>query len=242
MEIIFYLVVFIVGLIPVLAIGGVAYLIFRSIKKGQTRIQGIQNFAREMNWQYLPKVPLANLRGAEHFYLFSLGNSGDPFHRTYTIKIGNFERKRIEHLVHGAMGDFQISIFDYVYATGSGKSYKAHYQTVVMIDSNRLNLPLFSMRPEGAWQEIGQMFGGQDIDFPSHPNFSNKYLLRGANEAHIRHTFDPQLLSYLEATEGLSLEGSGNRIFAYRHKVRVEPAQFRSILDEATNAANLLSN
>jgi hypothetical protein len=242
MDIFFIVVVLFIVLIPILGIGGFGYLIFRSIKKGQKRVQGIQNFAREMNWQYLEKVPLANLRGTEHFYLFSLGNSGDPFRRNFTIKLGNFERKRIEHLVHGAMGNFQVSIFDYVYTTGSGKTHKGHHQTVVMIDSNSLNLPLFSMRPEGAWQEIGQMFGGQDIDFPSHPNFSNKYLLRGANEAHIRHTFDPQLLSYLETTEGLSLEGGSNRIFAYRHKVLTDSAQFRRILDEAMNAANLLAN
>ncbi|HRH43319.1 MAG TPA: hypothetical protein PKY82_16925 [Pyrinomonadaceae bacterium] len=235
------LVMLFIVLVPVAFVGGIIFLIIRASKKGQQRVQDFQNFARQSNWQYAGKVPLSSLRGTEYLYLFSLGNTGNSFNDAFTIKLGTPEYKRIENLIYGTINNFQVSIFDYIYTTGSGKNYKGHSQTVVMLESPALNLPLFTMRPEGIWQEVGQVFGGQDIDFTSHPIFSKKYLLRGADENRVRYIFNQTALSFLETTTDFCIEGGGNRLFAYRQHVSIDPPRFQMIIDEALRTANLLS-
>ena len=98
------------------------------------------------------------------------------------------------------------------------------------------------MHPEDIRQKVGQFFDGQDIDFASHPVFSNKYLLRGADENHFRYIFNPNPLSYLENTVNLSVKGSGNRLIPYRQSVLDDPSQFQAMGDEALRTANLLAS
>lgn len=65
------------------------------------------------------------------------------------------------------------------------------------------------------------MFGYQDIDFDTHPVFSKKYLLRGAEEDSIRERFTGDVLNHLEQTKGLSLEGYGELLVMYRKGKRI---------------------
>ena len=231
MEIIGYLFFLLIAIaifaIPLIFVSGIVYLFIRAKRKNDERIAAYQAFAREMGFSYSGTLHVSQLASANYFYLFTLGHAKD---------------RKAQNLVQGSINGSHVSIFDYVYTTGRGKNYKGHYQTVMMLESPKLNLPLFSLRPEGAWQMIGEMFGGQDIDFASNPVFSSKYQLRGADERHIRQTFNNSVLSFFDNTEGLSVEGGGNRIFAYRLRVLIEPQQLRGALDEGLRIANLFQS
>jgi len=88
------------------------------------------------------------------------------------------------------------------------------------------------LRPEGLMHKIGSLFGYQDIDFDSHPNFSKHYLLRGSDEEAIRELFDDDLLSFFETQEKVCVEADGHDLIIYRQRKRIEPDTVQEFLRE----------
>lgn len=238
----FVLVVILMFSIPFIVMGGIVYMIVKGVKGKEQRTQSFRAYAAQNSLQFIGETSPSNLRGAQIFYLFSLGST-----------------KQIKNLITGAIGGIHVSIFDYWYLKGSAGSKGIqigglgiggsrgnghwHAQTVIMLESPRLNLPLFSMRPEsqGFLNKLGDVFGYQDIDFASHPTFSKKYLLRGTAAAHIMHVFNSSVLSSLEKTQGLSIEGGGTRLFVYRQNAQIDPARLGALFEEAMGIAGLFS-
>ena len=91
-------------------------------------------------------------------------------------------------------------ISDYRYTTGGGKNSTTHTQTICIIRDPNLELPGIYMRREhGFIDALGQMFGGQDIDFEEDPDFSKTFVLQGDNEEQVRQIFTPELRSLFGA-------------------------------------------
>jgi hypothetical protein len=141
--------------------------------------------------------------------------------------------KSISHVMHGQVKGIEVTLFDYSYATGSGKSTRRHRQTVVCLRAPDLSLPTFALRPERFFDSVGKLFGHQDINFDMHPRFSRKYLLRGEDELAIRGLFGGRLLDFFEGTEGLAVEGSADRLLFFRQGRCAEPHEIHALLTDA---------
>ncbi len=117
--------------------------------------------------------------------------------------------KRISNVlsVKDSMMDSHLRIFDYKFVVGGGNSTRRISQTVFFVNSKKLGLPQFSMKPENFFHKIGAKLGMQDIDFEEYPTFSDQYLLRGADEGFIRSTMSPDLLQFFTLEKYWSLEG-----------------------------------
>jgi hypothetical protein len=154
------------------------------------------------------------------------------------VLFGKGSRQRFVNIMTGAVGGFKTSLFDYSFTVGGGKSSNTLTQTVAAF-SQELWLPLFEMRREVFFDRIGDAFVHKDINFDSHPEFSERYLLRGAEQDKIRELFTPALLTFLQ---GLSpedkwhIEGVGATLILYRSDVTVGAGEIRPFLDETSLA------
>jgi hypothetical protein len=98
----------------------------------------------------------------------------------------------------GETNNVSVMISDYKYTTGSGKNSSTHTQTICIIKDPVLDLPVIYMRREhGFFDKLGEMFGGQDIDFADDPVFSKAFVLQGEEEERIKQVFTPELRSFL---------------------------------------------
>jgi len=111
--------------------------------------------------------------------------------------------------------DGEAFLFDYSYTVGSGRTSSHYARTVCHFSSKRLKLPAFSLRPERLWDKARAWAGAQDIDFPAHPGFSRKFLLRGTDEAAVRAAFSPHVLDGLERRGALAVEGFEDILIVY---------------------------
>jgi len=134
----------------------------------------------------------------------------------------------------------KAAVFDYIFTTGSGKNSATFYQSVVYLEPANLNLPYFSLRPEGIMSKVYSAFGYQDIDFGQRPEFSRQYLLRGQDEQAIRRTFNDGLLSFYESYPGTCTDGGGNQLFIYRGGYRLQPQEIRPYVGLGLEVLNLL--
>ena len=157
-----------------------------------------------------------------HFRLFSQGHS-----------------RQVRNVMHREIHDIAATLFDYRYRTSSGKHHQTHQQTVLLLETERLQLPQVSLRPEGMFHKLAGALGYQDIDFETHPAFSENYLLRGDDEAQIRALFSEEALCYYAQHIGLSTEGEAQQLIFYRAGQRVEPGWMENFLEQGLDVLDL---
>jgi hypothetical protein len=212
--------------LPIIIIGALIFILRGFVIAGKERSEAFRKFAQEAGFSYSGSHEISAIKGAEYFRLFNLGSGYG---------------RQIENSVDGIINDFQASIFDYTfYVTFSHK--KIRRQTVVLIHSSRLNLPLFSIQPKSKW--ILSNSGNNLIERMglSDKTFSDKYLIIGQDLQHIKHIFNHQVISYFKTTEDFVVEGGGNRILLYRDVMMASPNQFPGMIQEGVKIAQLFAN
>jgi hypothetical protein len=207
-------------------IGGalVFVLIIRLIMKkiARKRMLAMQSVAKQLGWTFFAEAPLTYIQGVENFPLFNQGHS-----------------KKILNLMTGEANGIKVSVFDYEYKTGGGKNVSVHHQSVVYLEPTNLNLPYFSLGPEGLLTKIGAAFGYDDIDFGQRPEFSRRFVLRGQDEPGIRRVFNDRLLAFYEGRIGMSTEAGGNQVFLYRTRNQFQPFEIQPNVGLGLELVNL---
>jgi hypothetical protein len=139
-----------------------------------------------------------------------------------------------------ANGDRTIQLFDYYYRIGMGKTATSFDQTVCRMESSATNLPEFLLHPESFVYTAAKVLGAQDLGFPDFPQFNRMFTVHGANESLIRQVLTPKVIQFCQERPTIILEGSGNRVLAYRSAARVKPEALAGFLDEGKQIASLI--
>jgi hypothetical protein len=189
---------------------------------GKRRAQALQALAAALSFTFTARGDDMLIGELSEFHLFSQGY-----------------RRRISNVLQGKFNLMPVTVMDYKYTTGGGKSSHTWVQTVLVFDSDKLQLPRFLLRPENLFDKIGSAFGYKDINFDNAPVFSQKYLLRGENEAAIRNTFNAGILQYYEQHPGLSTEADGKKLIYSRTSKVVPPDKIQAFLQEGYDAFGL---
>lgn len=195
-------------------------------------------------WRY-EKKRTKRLREIADSLRFTFDEKGDDFLLSTLTQFHLFSQgrsRRILNVMKGKSRDAHITIMDYLFTTGGGKNSSTYRQTVILFDSDTLDLPAFSLRPENFIHRIGNAFGYQDIDFDSYPEFSRMYLLQGADEEAVRNTFDYDLLSYFEKQKNICVEGEGRKMIFYRAGKRFPPAEIKLFYERGLDLYTRFSN
>ncbi len=154
-----------------------------------------------------------------------------PSLRAFPLFSQGYSKKAL-NVMTGMADEIEVTMFDYRYTTGGGKNQHTHNQTVVLLKSDVLDVPPFSLKPQNVFHKIGKAFGYQDIDFDSNPVFSEKYLLRSTDEQVVREIFTDDILKYYEARPGLSTEAGADRLIFFRASKKVKPENLPDFLKD----------
>ncbi len=191
-------------------------------KQAAARLLALQQMATALGWTFTATPPLSVIPGLERHFLFSQGRA-----------------KTISNMLSGEVQGARAALFDYKYTTGYGRSTQVHHQTVAYFQTGKLNLPQFSLRPEGLAYKLMTALGYNDIDFPNHPTFSGKYLLRGPDEPAIRQAYNERVLAYFDNHLKLWVDGAGQELFVYQLNAPVPPENVRPFLDQGLAVLNV---
>ncbi len=135
------------------------------------------------------------------------------------------KRRTISNVLYqvDAWHETNLSIFDYSYVANNKKNSRQYKQTVFFIRSKRLGLPEFYMQPEHFFHRIGALLGFEDIDFKEHPEFSNRYHLKGEDEEWVREAFDQNVIRFFNVERDWCAEGVGYYLVLYKKGVQFTP-------------------
>lgn len=119
--------------------------------------------------------------------------------------------------------DANLALFELRYSTGGGEDESSADQVVFAV-RRRGEWPTFELRPEGFFQRVGQaLLNMTDFDFPEHPIFSKRYVLRGPDEEAVRSLFQPDVIAFFESEPGWFIEADHLWLVAFRERIRMKP-------------------
>ena len=223
------------GVLCVICIGFTVAII-----SGRRHARAMKQFSKTIGFSYMPHVEddEAFLQQFSRLPLFARGKNQDVW-----------------NIMKGHVQDFEVTImeFRYSYNSSSTKSTgEISTQTVVILKSDTLNLPSFSLTPQKTSTELGKkifsalmptfsQFIPQDIDFDSHPLFSEFYLLQGTrkNEDAVRKLFNHEVIRYYEIQKCLCTDGAGNTIMCYSLGEQLTPEDISSFLDQSIEVCEM---
>src|SRR5207237_5572026 len=143
-------------------------------KMQEQRVADLQIFAAQNGWTYVPDTSAYGFLSDEAYSLL------------------NQNGRVVISLLQKTHDDGEAYVFDYEYKVNRGKSQRLYQQTVAAFYTPHLNLPFFALYPESFFSFVGEMFGYNDIDFATHPTFSETFKLSGQDEINIRKAFHAQ--------------------------------------------------
>ncbi|MCB9938629.1 MAG: hypothetical protein H6823_10335 [Planctomycetaceae bacterium] len=199
----------------ILGSGLVIGLIVWAVQAEKKRVAGMRDFADGLGLEFFESGQNELLTRLGRFQLFNSGRG-----------------RVMRNLILGKTEIASIAIFDYRYTTGSGKNQSTHNQTVVSMESDSLDIPDFTMRPENVFDRVGSALGFQDIDFDDHPEFSKSFVLKGPDEAAIREFFDSTILDFFAAKKGICFEATKGMFIYYRAAKPQSADGLRNYLEE----------
>ena len=148
----------------------------------------------------------------------------------------------MKNVLTGNSGEVGIFMGDYSYTTGSGKNRREYEHTVCILQSEELDTPHCSLRPQSRLLDyLGGLFGGQDIDFDDDLEFSGAYVLQGESEKSIRDLFDARLRAWFVGRRGYDFhfETLGN-VLMFHNNRRLPPEQTQDFMQQALEICELL--
>ncbi len=194
----------------------VVFAIVYAIRQEKKRTETLGVFAGANGFTFTEKADGPGEVGLPEIELFVRGHS-----------------KRMTNVIAGEVEGVGVRVLDYRYTTGSGKNSSTSHQTVVAVATGGAVLPDFTLAREHFFHKIGQAFGYQDIDFDAFPEFSKKYLLRGADEAAIRGLFNARVIDAYMNSQAGNVETRGGWLFVFVSGKRIKPGLIQQRIENA---------
>ena len=192
------------------------FIVWIGHRQEKERTAKIGQLAASMGLEFRPQGDLELNQRLGILQLFKLGHS-----------------RNLSNLLTGETDECRISIFDYRYTTGSGKSTHTTKLTLAALESKRLRIPAFTLRPENFLDKIGGLLGLQDIDFADNPEFSKSFVLKGSEEEKIQKLFNRPLQDFFLERTGCCVEAYPGIMVYYIPRSRRKPEEFPGLLEEA---------
>jgi len=149
-------------------------------------------------------------------------------------------RQQILNLMRGRSRSIEVTIFDHSYVVSAGEHSHTRRQSMICFTSESLSLPDFTLAPKRFWNKIGGFFGQQNIEFDTHPVFSDNFVVRGSDPEAVRAMFHDLAIEYFEENPGWNAEASPNRFLLYRANKRLQPDEIPTFFEEGLKVLSLL--
>lgn len=179
-------------------VAGLAAWAIVAWKKDQDRQEAVRSWALARGWRAWP------------------GGEGGPLHEHPALSIlQRGHSRRCGCLVRGELGGRPLALFDYRFVTGHGKNRTTHSYALAVLDLPFPVRPL-RVRPEHAFDKVGEFLGADDIDFES-AEFSARFHVSADDRKWAYDFIDARMMEFLlAAPRGFAIELGSHEIATFR--------------------------
>jgi hypothetical protein len=141
------------------------------------------------------------------------------------------------NILSGSYQGYDVTIFDYHYRTGSGKSAQDHYISFFILHLP-VSFPELVIGPEGIFSKMAQALGYDDIDFESY-EFSRKFCVRSRDKKFAYDVCNARMIEYLLSNTDLTIEIEGGAL-AISFNSQLSPEQIEPNLNRLITVRSIL--
>ncbi len=167
----------------------------------------LRKFAENNDWMYYPQKVKSGIK-----------------YKDFPIHTGNqipYEENILSKYIENA----KLESSDITVHEGARQSLVEFQLTIVQASETDILIPDFALEPERLWSQLFEGISGKDIDFDSHPTFSERYYLRGSHEVAVRDFFTESIIQFLENREEMHIECHRNRLIFYKKRDLLDPSE-----------------
>ncbi|MBL4700370.1 MAG: hypothetical protein JKX85_03850 [Phycisphaeraceae bacterium] len=205
----------------------VVLVIVQSIRMEKKRNLLIEQLAETLGFDYTAKLRDVEKMPCSSGALFNRGRS-----------------RSAKNVMTGKVADVDVQLMDYQYTTGSGKHSTTHRMAVAAYKVPGLKIPNFALERENFLSRIADKFGFSDINFESHPKFSDAFQLKGKAKQAIRAFFTPALLTQIEnglIQKDWNVQAGGSWLIIYTTNGHIKPEELQTYLNRSFDLMNRLT-
>lgn len=157
------------------------------------------------------------------------GGEGGPLYEHPALALlSRGHSRRCGCLVRGELDGRPLALFDYQYVTGHGKNRTTHRYAVAIVDLPFPVRPL-RIRPEHAFDKVGEFLGADDIDFES-AEFSARFHVSSDDRKWAYDVIHARMMEFmLTAPSGFALEMGSHEIAVFK-RGQARPADYEAAI------------
>ncbi len=140
---------------------------------------------------------------------------------------------KVYNVFTGEHSPFLIRLMDTEYHQGEFIAQENFKMTVLTIKLNK-QLPSFTLEKEWIFDRLPVFGDFEDIDFATHPRFSNKYKLKATDEKKVREFFSPELLEFFENNDTYHIEAHSNGILIFEKERFATISEIKKLIQFST--------
>jgi len=126
--------------------------------------------------------------------------------------------------------------------TQEGAETTTDYESVTALKISGLPvMPKFYMDKETLIDKIADVVGTEDINFESHPSFSDNYVLKGLNESEVRKFFTEDVLNFFENNLDYYLVSNGKDLMLHQSYKILDTKEIDELLNKGTELIKCLN-
>ena len=157
------------------------------------------------------------------------------------LSIQKLQSHSKKSLASGVYRDHPVQILNLESIIYTGNAAITVRQSVGMIPLNR-SVPEMIITPKNVLHGLGELFGSKSVSFPTHPDFSRKYTVKGPKPELIEDCMTPQVLEFFEARPGIFWAVTKNTLLYFNSaKELFSFADIERFLKRGTRLASHLS-
>jgi hypothetical protein len=142
--------------------------------------------------------------------------SADPFNLPDRYQFALFQHghsKKVYNCLDGKYEGVPVTLFDYRYVTGSGKSQQTHDLSAVLAEL-QIDCAHLVIRPEGVLDRFAALFGFGDIEFES-DEFNRAFNVKGDDKKFAYDICHPDMMEFLLQNRTMTWELRGRHVLLY---------------------------
>jgi len=142
-----------------------------------------------------------------------------------------------DNIITGHFRGRAVTLLDYEYVTGSGRSRHTHRFGVVLMETGFPVIPL-RIRREHLFDKVGEFLGGGDIDFES-AEFSRTFHVSSSDRKWAYDVIHARTMEYLLEAVPLNIEFGFGEVAVYKEG-RSTPAEYEAQVEMAHKLIDLI--
>ncbi len=128
----------------------------------------------------------------------------------------------------------EVLVFDFLHADDGLDTKRT---TVVLVQSELLELPRFHVKPVHLGHKLGGLFVSRDDAVEGHPDFIEKYTVTGPDLSAVEYALKQEVLDFLPLQDDWSMEGEGDCLVFYKKNKTQKPDVIFDFSDDAVTMA-----